>query len=667
MPFGAGSILPANVQKSAALPGQVTTDAAPPVGGPAVWIASGTVAIVALGVYVATLAPTVTLVDSGELIVTANGLGVAHPPGFPLYLIIAHLATLVPIGSVAVRVNATSALCAAIAAGLLVLVVAEVAAPIARRRDWLSVFPAAAAGLMLALSRTVWSYATVAEVYTLNTALILAIFWLMLRWRAAVIAGSESHALMYAAALVFGLSLGVHHLTVLLTLPGIAALVVTTKGVRFLWSRPVGIAALAATAGLTVYLYLPLAALRDPVVNWGDPRTLERIWWHFSGRQYQTNYTGSPALGEFLRYATREFGPPWLALAPVLSVAGIIALARRCRPVFWMTVLVIGVDALFVASYEIAEDKDAYYLPAFVGLTVAMGAGGAWLVDWAASTRWREVAAAALLVAVPTIAFAGNVPYTNRSHDFIAHDYVTNTLSTVAPDSLVLTLDWQFYSPLLYVQEVERERRDATVISVNLMRRSWYVDSVAARFPAVFAGAHAELAGYLEDLRQWEHDPDAYARDASLTARINDRFYALLFALVESNVAVRTVYVTTDIASGQEMELTKRLGARYLPLPEGLVFRLIQDPSFQDVADLAFSFRGLNDGTMRFEDDGVVRQKIVPTYVQAFVARGAYLAEFGRFDQALPAYRQALALDPNSTAAKVGILKCENALKTAAR
>src|ERR1044071_1245568 len=88
-------------------------------------IGAATVFCLSLLLYSFTLAPTVTLVDSGELIVAAHSLGVAHPPGFPLYLILAHLASLVPIGSVAQRVNFASAVFAALACGLLTLVVAE--------------------------------------------------------------------------------------------------------------------------------------------------------------------------------------------------------------------------------------------------------------------------------------------------------------------------------------------------------------------------------------------------------------------------------------------------------------------------------------------------------------------------------------------------------------
>ena len=92
---------------------------------PAELLCAGAVFVATLLLYSWTLAPTVTLTDSGELIVVARGLGVAHPPGFPLWIILAHLASLVPLGNVAVRINFASALFAALASAMLTLVVAE--------------------------------------------------------------------------------------------------------------------------------------------------------------------------------------------------------------------------------------------------------------------------------------------------------------------------------------------------------------------------------------------------------------------------------------------------------------------------------------------------------------------------------------------------------------
>src|SRR5438093_9201240 len=88
-------------------------------------LCAGAVFVATLLLYSWTLAPTVTLTDSGELIVVAHGLGVAHPPGFPLWVILAHLASLVPLGNIAARINFSSALFAALASAMLTLVVGE--------------------------------------------------------------------------------------------------------------------------------------------------------------------------------------------------------------------------------------------------------------------------------------------------------------------------------------------------------------------------------------------------------------------------------------------------------------------------------------------------------------------------------------------------------------
>jgi len=179
-----------------------------PFSSQAELVCAGAVFLVALVVYSWTLAPTVTLTDSGELIVAAYGLGVAHPPGTPLWVMLAHLASLVPVGSVAVRINFSSAVFAALACAMLTLVVAELlvtascfAAPRRRNKaaqqgsnvessnvDGLLIFaPAVGAGLLMAFSRTLWSYATITEVYTLNAFLVLLVFFLVVRWRRRII------------------------------------------------------------------------------------------------------------------------------------------------------------------------------------------------------------------------------------------------------------------------------------------------------------------------------------------------------------------------------------------------------------------------------------------------------------------------------------------------
>src|SRR5437870_8451605 len=419
---------------------------------------AGIVFLIALLLYSWTLAPTVTLTDSGELIVVARGLGIAHPPGVPLWIILAHLASLVPFGNVAVRINFSSALFAALACSMLTLVVSELiitgslVGPFKKRGvqqrkssgdsgiGRLLIFaPAAGAGLLMAFSRTLWSYATITEVYTLNTLLILAVFFLMLRWRRCVIAERKDTGAMvtkhdnwlYAAAAVFGLALGDHHITVGLTLPAVAVIVYKTQGLRFFTSRRLVYAALISIAAMVaVYAYLPFAASRSPLINWGNPRSLQEIWWHITGRQYRVFFSFSPTMMgaqfiEFCRMLLREFGPAWLPLPLVLAFAGFATAYRHDRTTFWFLLFIVIANLAYDLSYVLAEDKEAYYLPVFISIAIGAGLGIRWLIELTAVKSISfgtscGVAAIAVLLTSAT-AFAGNWPFNNRRHCFIAH------------------------------------------------------------------------------------------------------------------------------------------------------------------------------------------------------------------------------------------------------
>ncbi len=543
--------------------------------------------IAALALYAATLAPTVTLVDSGELILAARTLGVAHPPGFPLYVLLAHLATLVPIGSIAVRVNFASALFAALASAIGTLVALEAIAgarlsvslrkkadrgkktrkvpesPKATEDNLTLAVPCMVTGLLLAFSRTLWAYATIAEVYTLNTMLLVLIFLLMLRWRRGISDPSlppfrglthlPRHSYLYAAAFVFGLALGVHHVTVGLSLPAFAALVFATEGIEFFTSRRLIYAALFAFAGLfAVYAYLPLAASRSPIMNWGDPRTFERLWWHITGKQYQVFLsfslkTMASQFGDFIKLAAREFGPWWLPVAAALAVAGLVAAYRRDKAIFWFLALVIAADLAYCLGYEIAEDKDAYYLPTFISMAIAAGLGAQWLLSLAKPGRAR----------------------------------------------------------------------------------------------------------------------DLYQRDLTLNQRINTRFYDMIVAFVNNHIQSAPVYVTLDIAAnrdGTDSELTKSLANSYQFVPQGLVFQLIEGRGFRQPSDPQLITRGLADGSMKFEDDDVVKLKVLPVYVTMFYNRGRYLAANGRHEQAIESFKRALDLEPGFKFAQQAINESVSAM-----
>jgi hypothetical protein len=381
--------------------------------------------------------------------------------------------------------------------------------------------------------------------------------------------------------------------------------------------------------------------------------------------------------GKHARAAVREqrhanqFGPWWSIAGLAFAALGFAQMIKRNRTAFFFFAFVMAADLAIALNYDIAEDKDAYYLPIFISMAVACGFGVEWLIRTILQTSMplalaRAVAAVAVLLAI-AITFAGNLPHNDRSRYHLARDYVENVFSTVKPGAMLLTLDWQIYSPLLYVSEVERQHRDVVAIDVNQMRRSWYFDYLSRTYPSLIEGNRDKVDPFLEDLRSWEKDPKAFERNAQLATRIDSRFRDLILSIVSNHLRTAPVYVTHDVLAiyaylaeikrgNREMRPTTYhqdgnwivpLGETYQLVPQGLVFELKTDRVFHEPARPALLTRGLADGALKFEEGDVVKQKVLPVYLGMLVNRGRYLAAHGRRDQAIESFNDALALDPS--------------------
>ena len=155
-------------------------------------------AAIAAFIYSLTVSPTVGAGDSGELILAAQSLGIPHPPGYPLWVLLARVATLAPLGPVALRVNALSVALAALAAGLFYLLAA---------RSGLPRGPRALATGLFSGSTLVWGSAVQAEVYSLASAAFALLGLAALNARSRRTASARADALYFFIA---GLSLLVH-------------------------------------------------------------------------------------------------------------------------------------------------------------------------------------------------------------------------------------------------------------------------------------------------------------------------------------------------------------------------------------------------------------------------------------------------------------------------
>src|SRR5262245_37255066 len=214
------------------------------------FIVTALAGVIPLTVYVATLTPTVAGGDAGEMITVAYLLGVAHPPGYPLYTMLAKLASLIPFGTVAWRVNLFSALAASAATLLLCRAVIRWTGDVAAG--------ALAAGA-LAFGPLVWPYAITAEVFALNNLFAAGLVYVSVsaaREHAAT--GTVSARTLNLGALWLGLGFAHHHILVFLGIP-YALFLLALTGHRVISPRVPAMFAGLVLLGLTPYLYPPVA------------------------------------------------------------------------------------------------------------------------------------------------------------------------------------------------------------------------------------------------------------------------------------------------------------------------------------------------------------------------------------------------------------------------
>jgi len=204
-------------------------------------------------IYFMTMSPTVSFWDCGEFIATSYTLGVPHPPGSPLYLIIGRIFSMLPFNDdIAFRVNMISPIVSAVAVMLLYLIIVKFAANwrggINNKSDAVIAFGGALVGsLTFAFTDSHWFNAVEAEVYAMSTFFTVIVAWLILHWaERADKPGNERYILIIAY--ILGLATGVHILN-LLALPFIA-LIIYFKKLPFNWKT------FLITTGITGFTFL---------------------------------------------------------------------------------------------------------------------------------------------------------------------------------------------------------------------------------------------------------------------------------------------------------------------------------------------------------------------------------------------------------------------------
>ena len=249
---------------------QVEPPLKPPYRPP--YVAAGLGGLAIFGLYVITLSPTTAFWDTSEYIATARILGIPHPPGNPLFVVLArawHI-LLEPFGlSTAVRINLFSAFMSAAAHGFWFLLVDRVLAFYSTDRVFRLV-GASVAVLVSATAFTVWNQSNVNEkVYTVTLFTIALLSWLAFRWRDRLGEGKDDN-LILLMLFILALSVG-NHLMAFLAAPALIAFILLVEPRTLINWRLYAAGVFVIVLGLSIHMFLPIRAGLKPVINEADP------------------------------------------------------------------------------------------------------------------------------------------------------------------------------------------------------------------------------------------------------------------------------------------------------------------------------------------------------------------------------------------------------------
>lgn len=427
-----------------------------------------------MGSLLAWIAPSNGWLDTSTLATSSFFMGVAHPPGEPLYNVIGKAFTLLPVANIAFRTNCLSALFLALSLFVFFRLIRLLSEEKGRFFE-ISLF----AGLYFFLSFSLLMQGVRTEVYSLNLFLSLLILYLLLDRK------------YQASCFLLGLSLGCHPLLSLIFLPAVAIELFLRRARPGLLIQ----CALFCLVGLSIYIYLPLRAVNEPIYNFGDPKRLESFMWVVKGSLYKaySGFSMERSLSNFyevISLYSRQISP----LILLFSSAGLVTMLfrRTGKGILLLIIFFADLSTILVNMHFDPANPDAngYLMFSFIILAIGLFSFVMFLYEKVRPflkfslkpVAYALLAFALLMCAFQTARFGSEH---SQSKDHSAFAFARSVLEDIPYGSLVITGSFSTFSVVSYAVHTENLRSDLKIIYSGFMENEGYLGNVRSNYPDI--------------------------------------------------------------------------------------------------------------------------------------------------------------------------------------
>ncbi len=559
--------------------------------------------------------------DSGDLVTAAIVHGVPHPPGYPLYTLLGFLLSQLPFFTLTWRVTLLSSLAHALTIGVVFLLVSRLT-----KNKIAGLF----SSLILLGNYLFFLYSVTPEVFAL-----LDLFFVVLLYQLYVYQSSRTRTRLLLLSFTFGLSLTHHHL-ILFAVPALVFGILSAK-------LPKGFGIKASfqciglfMTGLFAYLYAPIVAFGNPIINWDKPTTWARFFQLITREDYGSFLSGGTightfterfiSIRAYITFVLLDF----TLIGVALSVIGLWALWKKERNLTIVIVLLLvlfGPFFFFYASFPIVSrftlgTYERFLLPSYILLTILVGVG----FDTLQKLVTRLIETRVAYTNIVTMLFSCIIffyPVTmlsmtlyrsiGLSTDKTAENLGRDVLESLPNGAILLLSQDTMLFTTQFVRYGLRVREDTSVLHTSLLAAPFYQEVLRAQFPALV----------LE----------------------SDASYSALEALVRNNIQKRRIFSNTTLS----------IGSGWYYVPHGLVYEIVSEQNLPPIASLRIkndaifqAFHNPLSGILsRYKH--LMLSDVLDVYAWAHINYGKTLIKATVYDDAIVQFEQAANLEGDSS------------------